>query len=155
MKKILDAIKTEKRIPLYAPLVMVYAMALSIVWFVDSPAPVVQRQPAAATIAQVLAKPGCTEDERRIARRFSADTLPGLMQKGLVQKFVRNASGTLILVNGTLWRARSKFFKQSLLTEVFTFNKVNECELTTDVVDVKSGKLYARVSPSAQMSFYD
>jgi hypothetical protein len=94
-------------------------------------------------------------DEERIAKLFVTDTLPGLMQRGLIKKYERNESGTFLKVAGILWKKRSVFFKQSLLTEVFVHNKVNGYEPSTEVVDYRTGKLYASISTSAKMKFYD
>jgi hypothetical protein len=94
-------------------------------------------------------------EEKRVARHFAVDTLPGLMQKGLIHNYQRNALGTCLSVNGKLWKYRSPFFKQSLLREVFVYNKVNGYELSTRIIDSTSGKLYAQISSFAKMDFYD
>src|SRR5512140_2105771 len=44
-----------------------------------------------------------TGEERRIARHFALDTLPGLMQRGLIVKLERRHDGTLLHVAGKLW----------------------------------------------------
>jgi hypothetical protein len=83
------------------------------------------------------------------------DTLPGLLRLGLVHRYQRNTLGTYLEVNGNLWKCRSRFFKQSLLKEVLVFNKVHGYELSTRIIDSTSKKLYAQISPSAAMDFYD
>jgi hypothetical protein len=93
--------------------------------------------------------------EKRIARHFAVDTMPGLMQAGLLRKYQRTNKGTRLFVTGKMWKARSQFFRTCLLTEVFTYNKVNGYELSTAIIDGISGKLYARISSSAKMEFYD
>lgn len=96
-----------------------------------------------------------TDDERRVARVFAADTLPALIQKGLVKKYERTDAGTLIAVSAKIWRNRSDFFKRSFLTAVFIDNKVHGYELRSRVVDAVTGKLFAQVLPSFTMQFYD
>jgi hypothetical protein len=94
-------------------------------------------------------------DEKRIARHFAVDTMPGLMQAGLIKKYQRNNKGTCLFVTGNMWIDRSKFFKSCLLTEIYTYNKVNGYGLSTTIMDNVSGKLYAQMSSSAKMDFYD
>ncbi|MGD0591411.1 MAG: hypothetical protein ABSA44_11540 [Bacteroidota bacterium] len=108
-----------------------------------------------STNCPIFADNESNSEEKRVARHFAVDTLPGLMQKGLIHNYQRNALGTYLSVNGKLWKCRSLFFKQSLLREVFVFNKVNGYGLSTRIIDSTSGKLYARISSSAKMDFYD
>jgi hypothetical protein len=96
-----------------------------------------------------------TNDERRIARHFAIDTLPGLMQKGLIKKYKRYETVTLLLVTGKIWKERSRFFKESLLTEVLVYNKVHGYALETQVVDHRSQRLYAQASSSDKKEFFD
>ena len=98
---------------------------------------------------------GASADEQRIANRFVADTLPGLMQKGLVKQYLRHESGTVLLVSGKAWKKRSSFFKDSLLTEVLTYNKVNGFSSWTRIIDNESRKLYAQISFFRKIEFYD
>ena len=93
--------------------------------------------------------------EQRIAKQFANDTLPGLIQKGLIKKYERHQSGTLLLVVGSLWNERSEFFKKNLLLEIFVHNKVSGYELRTKIIDDKSGKLYAQILPSEKIEFYN
>ena len=86
-----------------------------------------------------------TGDERRIARHFAIDTLPGLMQRGLITKYERRHNGTLLHVDGKLWNGRSRFFKENLLSEVSIYNKVNGYAIETRIVDRYSHRLYAQV----------
>jgi hypothetical protein len=97
----------------------------------------------------------CSIDEHRIAGHFIADTLPGLMKYGLIKRYERHNSGTLILVSGIIWKARSKFFKESLLTEIAVYNKVNSYTLVTKIVGYKSRRLYAQVLSDNQKEFFD
>ncbi len=94
-------------------------------------------------------------DEQRIARHFVTDTLPGLLQLGLIRKYERRAAGTLLLVEGKIWKERSRFFQESLLTEVLIYNKVNRFEPTTQVADYSSLRLYARASSADRKEFFD
>lgn len=82
------------------------------------------------------------------------DTLPGLIQQGLIKKYKRCELGTLIYVAGTIWKKRSKFFKESLLAEILVYNKVNGYALETRVVDHSSLRLYAQAS-SEKKEFFD
>lgn len=94
-------------------------------------------------------------DEERIANHFIADTLPGLMQKGLIKKYTREQSGTLLHVEGKIWKDRSEFFRQSLLMEIFVYNKVHGYAASTRVIDNQSEKLYASIEPPDRIKFYD
>lgn len=94
-------------------------------------------------------------DEKRIARHFAHDTLPGLVKAGLINKYQCSNKGTYLFVTGNLWSARSQFFKSSLLTEVYIYNKINGYGLSTSIIDTVSGKLYAQISSSAKIDFYD
>jgi hypothetical protein len=96
-----------------------------------------------------------SKNEKRIAKHFAADTLPGLLQKGLICRYLRDKTGTSITVSERLWKQRSMFFKMSLLAEICIFNKVQGYELSTKITDSLSGKLYAYLSPSEKMEFYD
>jgi uncharacterized membrane protein len=96
-----------------------------------------------------------TEEEQRTAKHFIADTLPVLMQRGLIKKYERRETGTIVLVAGGMWKKRSLFFKERFLAEILTHNKVNGYEVRTQVVDSRSGKVYARISPMAKIEFYD
>jgi hypothetical protein len=96
-----------------------------------------------------------TIDERRIARHFAIDTLPGLMQRGLIKKYERHHTVTLLHVAGKLWSERSRFFKESLLSEVSIYNKVNGYAIETRVVDHCSYQLYAQISSLEKKEFFD
>jgi hypothetical protein len=96
-----------------------------------------------------------TTDEERVARHFAADTLPGLIKKGMIKKYQRTVSGTYIAVNGNLWKRRSSYFKRCLLKEVLVYNTFNGYAISTQIVDSTSGKLYAQIAPSATMDFYE
>ena len=144
-----------KRILRYAPLIVLFSIVVIILWQIQKPAPAYQHKQYFVYTSPFFSMKECSPDEKRIAKHFAADTLPGLMQKGLIHRYQRNASGTAIAVNGKLWRKRSKFFKTSLLTEVLVFNKVQGYKLSTKIIDSLSGKLYAYISPSTKMDFYD
>jgi hypothetical protein len=147
--------KLWRRIFRFAPLIVLFSLVVIILWQIQKPKPAYQYKRQFVYTSPFFSIKECSPDEKRIAKHFSVDTLPGLMQKGLIQKYQRNASGTSIAVIGKLWRKRSKFFKTSLLTEVFVFNKVQGYELSTKIIDSLSGKLYAYISPSTKMDFYD
>lgn len=96
-----------------------------------------------------------TQDERRIAGQFLADTLPRLMKKGLITRYVRSTEGTTILVPGRVWKPRTRFVKESLLAAVCAFNKVNGFNAWARVVDDRTGRLYAQVLPSERKELYE
>lgn len=95
------------------------------------------------------------KEDQRIATRFVTDTLPGLIQIGLIKKYERRKLGTLVTVSGTLWIKCSSFFKKSLLLEMYIYNKVNQYELTTYVKDNQSWELYAQITPTKMMEIYN
>lgn len=96
-----------------------------------------------------------TNEERRIAKHFEIDTLPGLMRQGLIKKYERYQTGTLLHVAGNIWKKRSRFFKESLLTEVLVYNNVNGYALETRIVDYNSQILYAQAISSDKKKFFD
>jgi hypothetical protein len=140
---------------LYEPLIVLLSIVLIIIWQDKKSIPVHKDKQQSLGACPFLSKKECKPDEQRIANHFSADTLPGLMQNGLIEKYGRSAFGTCIAVNGKLWKIRSKYFKKSLLTEVFVYNKVNDYELSAKIIDSVSGKLYAQISSTAKIDIYD
>ena len=94
-------------------------------------------------------------DEARISSLFVEDTLPRLMQFGLVKKYELTRSRTILFVSGKLWKQRSPFFKHSLLTEILVHNKINGYSSDTHIVDDQSRRLFAKISPSHKFEFYD
>ncbi len=94
-------------------------------------------------------------DERKIALHFVADTLPGLMRRGLIKKYECNQSGNVLFVAGKLWKERSRFFKESLLSEALVYNKVNGYVLDTRIVDHRSRHLYAHAVSADRKEFFD
>jgi hypothetical protein len=77
------------------------------------------------------------------------------MQWGLIKKYERHQTGTLLFVAGKLWSERSRFFKESLLSEVSIYNKVNGYSIETRVVDQCSQHLYALISSLEKKEFFD
>ena len=94
-------------------------------------------------------------DEQRISRLFATDTLPRLLQHGLVMKYERDESGTILKVAGDLWKGRSLFFKRSLLTERVVYNGVNGYEPSTQIRDYRTGHIFAAIKASAWIELYD
>jgi hypothetical protein len=94
-------------------------------------------------------------DEYRIAQHFDADTLPGLMRCGLIKKYERHRTGTILYVAGKVWKGRSRFFKESLLLEAVIYNKVNGYALETRIVDDCSQQLYAHAVSEDRKEFFD
>ena len=86
-------------------------------------------------------------EEQRIALQFSDVTLPGLKKLGLITRFERTSAETVITVSGRIWNDRSPFFKESFLTQVFIYNKVNGFAPDTRVVEEGSSKLLAQILP--------
>jgi hypothetical protein len=144
-----------QRICLNAPFIVLIAIALFMIWQGEKPVPLQKSKTQFVRVPPFFSKKEFIPDEKRMANHFSADTLPGLMQKELIQKYRRNTSGTCISVIGRLWRCRSEYFKHSLLTEVSVYNRVNDYELSTTVIDILSGKLYAQISPFGRIDIYD
>ena len=95
------------------------------------------------------------EDEVRISNLFAEDTLPRLIQFGLVKKYEVTQFKTTLLVNGKMRKQRSQFFKHCLLTEILFHNKVNGYSSETQVVDDQSRRLIAKISPSFKFTYYD
>jgi hypothetical protein len=94
-------------------------------------------------------------DEARISTLFDEDTLPRLIQFGLVKKYELTQFRTTLFVDGRLWKQRSQFFKSCLLTEILVHNKVNGYAQETQIVDNHSRKLFARITPSLTFAFFD
>jgi hypothetical protein len=98
---------------------------------------------------------GLKSDEHRIAQQFDADTLPGLMRCGLIKKYERRQTGTIVFVSGKVWKERSRFFKESLLLASLVYNKVNGYPLETRIVDCCSQQLYAHAISTDRKEFFD
>jgi hypothetical protein len=96
-----------------------------------------------------------SREEDRIAQHFSVDTLPGLMRRGLIKKYERHQTGTILFVAGKIWKTRSRFFKESLLSEALVYNKVNGYELETRIIDHRSQQLYAKAISADRKEFFD
>jgi hypothetical protein len=94
-------------------------------------------------------------DEAGISNLFVEDTLPRLIQYGLVKRYELTQCGTILSVNGKLWKHTSPFFKNCLLTEILVHNKVNGYAAETRIVDNHSKKLFAKISPSFAITFFD
>ena len=94
-------------------------------------------------------------DESKIAKHFALDTLPGLMKCGLIKKYERRQSGNVLFVAGKLWQKRSRFFKESLLSEILIYSKVNGYTLETRIIDHSSHRLYAQAISENQKEFFD
>ncbi|MGA7161363.1 MAG: hypothetical protein WBZ48_10200 [Bacteroidota bacterium] len=95
------------------------------------------------------------KDEMRISKLFDEDTLPRLVQYGLVKKYELTQGKTVLFVNGKLWKQRSIFFKHCLLTEILVHNKVSGYSAETQIVDDQSRKLVAKITSSYRFAFYD
>ena len=95
------------------------------------------------------------KDEMRISNLFVEDTLPRLIEYGLVKKYELTQRGTIVSVNGKLWKHTSPFFKNSLLKEILAHNRVNGYAAETHIVDDRSNKLVAKIAPSFEFTFFD
>ena len=95
------------------------------------------------------------KDEMRISNLFVEDTLPCLIQYGLVKKYELTQFRTILFVNGKMWKQRSPFFKDCLLREILVHNKINGYSPETQIVDNQSRRLFATISPSLTFTFFD
>lgn len=150
-----DRSKLWRDISRFVPVIVFLSIVITILWQIQKPETDYQYKRQVTYKSPFPHLKEYSPDEKRIAKHFAADTLPGLMRIGLIHKYLRNESGTSIAVDGKLWKSRSQFFKTSLLTEISVFNKVKEYELSTKIVDSLSGKLYAYISSEAKIDFYN
>lgn len=88
-----------------------------------------------------------TAEEKRVALQFSDTTLPELKRLGLIKSYTRSEIETIITVSGRIWNERSVFFKESLLEQIFAFNKVNGFSVKTKIIDETTAHLYAEIIP--------
>ena len=88
-----------------------------------------------------------TEDEKRIAAQFSDSTLPDLKRLGLIISYNRTEIETIITVAGKIWNERSSFFKESFLTQISIYNKVNGFSVVVKILDDETHQLYAQIVP--------
>ncbi|MFA6469583.1 MAG: hypothetical protein WCW35_11850 [Bacteroidota bacterium] len=95
-----------------------------------------------------------TQEEKRIAHQFSDSILPQLKELGLIRSYSRTELETVITVSGTIWRDRSLFFKESLLNQLFVYNKVNGFALNTRIIDNESSVVYAEIIPPDRREIY-
>ena len=93
--------------------------------------------------------------EKRVAQNFLKDTIPGLIRRGLITKYERNESGTRIMVSGRVWKKRSQFFKQSFMTALQVYDRLERLQPHARIVDNTSGALYAEISPDSKIALYD
>ncbi len=90
----------------------------------------------------------------RISNLFVEDTLPRLIQYGLVKKYELTQCKTVLFVNGKLWKQTSQFFKDCLLKEILVHNKINGHAPETLIIDNQSKRLCAAISPSYAVTFF-
>jgi hypothetical protein len=95
-----------------------------------------------------------TMEEKRVALQFSDTTLPQLRRLGLIKRYTRTEIETIITVSGTIWKKRSSFFKESLLDQIFIYNKVNGFALNTKIIDDNTSALYAEIIPPDRRVIY-
>jgi hypothetical protein len=77
------------------------------------------------------------------------------MRSGLIKKYARHQTGTILFVSGKVWKERSRFFKESLLLASLVYNKVNGYPLETRIVDCCSQQLYAHAVSADRKEFFD
>ena len=94
-------------------------------------------------------------EEKQIARQFSDSLLPALKEKGLVLAVERNSIQTIISVNGTIWKERSQFFKETLLSYCVTYNRVNGFSEVIQIVDTDSKKILAEIFSNGKKEIYE
>ena len=95
-----------------------------------------------------------TEEEQRIAMQFSDTTLPQLTKLGLIKHYTRTEIETVITVSGRIWNERSTFFVESLLDQIFIYNKVNGFAVHTTIVDDKTSIVYAEITPPNRKTIF-
>ena len=108
-----------------------------------------------AALFRAPAPPPATGEETRIARQFEADTLPALMKIGAVRSVERRNTGTVLAVDRKFWEARSRFFRESLLKQVQTYNKVNGFATDVKAVDAATRQPLARIHPNGRKEFFE
>jgi hypothetical protein len=156
--KLIEVLNLYPRLKKLVALAIGIALLLIILALVErSDRAIVERQSRQGFAVESLPQPfdAFTADERRIAHLFIADTLPRLMNKGLITRYERNAINTNLLVAGRVWKARSRFVKESLMTAVSVYNRVNGFSAWTRIVDDHTGMLYAQVLPSDRKELYE
>ncbi|MFZ4621551.1 MAG: hypothetical protein ACOYNS_13405 [Bacteroidota bacterium] len=95
-----------------------------------------------------------SEQEQRIARQFTDTTLPQLRRLGLVKRFTSTQIETVVTVSGSIWNERSDFFKESFLTQILVYNRVNGFTSRIRVVDERTERIYAQVTPPDRKEFF-
>lgn len=95
-----------------------------------------------------------TVDERTLAEVFSADTLPRMLELGLIKELRRGDVNALLIVDGRLWRARKRETKHQLLVQLRAYNKVHALPTPVQVRDASTKQLLAEISPTAVLSIY-
>ena len=104
------------------------------------------------SLSQYRAVP--SDEERRIAGQFTDTTLPQLRRLGLIKRYYRTEIETVVTVSGRIWNERSEFFKESLLTQLIVYNRVNGFPSRIRIVDERSERLYAQVIPPDRKEFF-
>lgn len=95
-----------------------------------------------------------TAEEKRVALQFSDTTLPQLKRLGLIKSYALTEIETIITVSGKIWNERSLFFKESLLEQIFAYNKVNGFSVKTRIIDETTAQLYAEIIPPDSRMIY-
>ena len=95
-----------------------------------------------------------SDEERRIAGQFTDTTLPQLRRLGLIKRYYRTEIETVVTVSGRIWNERSEFFKESFLTQLIVYNRVNGFPSRIRIVDERSERLYAQVIPPDRKEFF-
>ncbi len=95
-----------------------------------------------------------SEQEQRIARQFTDTTLPQLRRLGLIKRYHRTEIETVITVTGSVWNERSDFFKESFLTQILVYNRVNGFSSQTRIIDERTERLYAQIVPPDTKEFF-
>lgn len=91
----------------------------------------------------------------QVAKKFSDTTLPQLKKMGLVIACERRDVFTAVTVSGTVWKERSQFFKKNFLMELLIYSKVYDHYSSAKVIDDRTGRVYAEVSPPDQVRMYE
>ena len=106
------------------------------------------------SLARVSYLASVTAEDKRISRKFVTDTIPRLLQNGLLVRYLALSSSTRLLVHASRWRSRSSFFKASLLLEASIHDKVVGRAVPVEVRDERSGELLACADPPSSLAIF-
>ncbi|MBI3578903.1 MAG: hypothetical protein HY089_05760, partial [Ignavibacteriales bacterium] len=109
----------------------------------------------ADSVNKLLGSTTFTPEELKLAEKFETDTLPTILKTGLVKQFKRNEGMTFVMVDGTKWIRQEHATKADLIFEIVITNKVRGYASALQVLDYKTGKLYANIRPPSTVEMHD